>query len=115
MTVRGKHYLVSLLPILLGTLAFLLVIGPRVLDPTNIAWLGEGDAATHYMGWAFFRSSPWTFPLGMNPSYGLELGNGIIFSDSNPLLAFVFKPFNAWLPETFQYCLLYTSPSPRDS
>ncbi|SFW73780.1 MULTISPECIES: DUF6311 domain-containing protein [Pseudomonas] len=103
MTVRGKHHLVSLLPILLGTLAFLLVIGPRVLDPTNIAWLGEGDAATHYMGWAFFRSSPWTFPLGMNPSYGLELGNGIIFSDSNPLLAFVFKPFNAWLPETFQY------------
>lgn len=103
MTVRGKHHLVSLLPILLGTLAFLLVIGPRVLDPTNIAWLGEGDAATHYMGWAFFRSSPWTFPLGTNPSYGLELGNGIIFSDSNPLLAFVFKPFNAWLPETFQY------------
>ena len=103
MTVRGERYWVCLLPILLGALAFLLVIGPRVLDPTNIAWLGEGDAATHYMGWAFFRSSPWTFPLGMNPSYGLELGNGIIFSDSNPLLAFLFKPFNAWLPETFQY------------
>ncbi|WPN64954.1 DUF6311 domain-containing protein [Pseudomonas sp. P9_35] len=103
MTVRGERYWVCLLPILLGALAFLLVIGPRVLDPTNIGWLGEGDAATHYMGWAFFRSSPWTFPLGMNPSYGLELGNGIIFSDSNPLLAFLFKPFSAWLPETFQY------------
>ncbi|WP_053143563.1 DUF6311 domain-containing protein [Pseudomonas sp. P97.38] len=103
MTVRGRHYLLSLLPLLLGALAFLLVIGPRVLDPTNIAWLGEGDAATHYLGWAFFRHSPWTFPLGMNPSYGLELGNGIIFSDSNPLLAFMFKPFSAWLPDTFQY------------
>lgn len=103
MTVRGERYWVCLLPVLLGALAFLLVIGPRVLDPTNIGWLGEGDAATHYMGWAFFRSSPWTFPLGMNPSYGLELGNGIIFSDSNPLLAFLFKPFSAWLPETFQY------------
>ncbi|WP_214512075.1 DUF6311 domain-containing protein [Pseudomonas brassicacearum] len=103
MTVRGERYWVCLLPILLGALAFLLVIGPRVLDPTNIGWLGEGDAATHYMGWAFFRSSPWTFPLGMNPSYGLELGNGIIFSDSNPLLAFLFKPFSAWLPGTFQY------------
>jgi hypothetical protein len=103
MIVRGKHYLVSSLPVLLGVLAFLMVIGPRVLDPTNIAWLGEGDAATHYMGWAFFRHSPWTFPLGMNPSYGLELGNGIIFSDSNPLLALLFKPFSAWLPETFQY------------
>ncbi|MGN8276540.1 DUF6311 domain-containing protein [Pseudomonas sp. SMN5] len=103
MTVRGERYLSLLLPVLLGALAFLLVIGPRVLDPTNIAWLGEGDAATHYMGWAFFRHSPWTFPLGLNPSYGLELGNGIIFSDSNPLLALMFKPFNAWLPETFQY------------
>ncbi|MBT2340893.1 MULTISPECIES: DUF6311 domain-containing protein [Pseudomonas] len=103
MTVRGVRYPVFLLPVLLGVLAFFLVIGPRVLDPTNIAWLGEGDAATHYMGWAFFRHSPWTFPLGMNPSYGLELGNGIIFSDSNPLLALMFKPFNAWLPETFQY------------
>lgn len=103
MTVRGERYWGCLLPILLGALAFLLVIGPRVLDPTNIAWLGEGDAATHYMGWAFFRSSPWTFPLGMNPSYGLELGSGIIFSDSNPLLAFLFKPFSGWLPETFQY------------
>lgn len=103
MTVRGERYLVSLLPVLLGVLAFLMVIGPRVLNPTNIAWLGEGDAATHYLGWAFFRDSPWTFPLGMNPSYGLELANGIIFSDSNPLLAFIFKPFNAWLPETFQY------------
>lgn len=103
MTVRGERYLVSLLPLVLGVLAFLLVIGPRVLNPTNIAWLGEGDAATHYLGWAFFRESPWSFPLGMNPSYGLELANGIIFSDSNPLLAFIFKPFNTWLPETFQY------------
>lgn len=103
MTVRGQRYPMFLLPVLLGVLAFVLVIGPRVLDPTNIAWLGQGDATTHYMGWAFFRHSPWTFPLGMNPSYGLELGNGIIFSDSNPLLAFMFKPFNAWLPETFQY------------
>ncbi|SDB43189.1 hypothetical protein SAMN03159382_01022 [Pseudomonas sp. NFACC23-1] len=103
MTVRGERYWGCLLPILLGALAFLLVIGPRVLDPTNIAWLGEGDTTTHYLGWAFFRSSPWTFPLGMNPSYGLELGNGIIFSDSNPLLAFLFKPFSGWLPETFQY------------
>ncbi|MEH6350488.1 DUF6311 domain-containing protein [Pseudomonas sp. 3JA] len=103
MTVRGERYWGCLLPILLGALAFLLVIGPRVLDPTNIAWLGEGDTTTHYLGWAFFRSSPWTFPLGLNPSYGLELGNGIIFSDSNPLLAFLFKPFSGWLPETFQY------------
>ncbi|MBV4484062.1 hypothetical protein HU727_000500 [Pseudomonas sp. SWRI153] len=92
-----------LLPVLLGILAFFIVVGPRALDPTNIAWLGDGDPATHYQGWVFFRHSPWSFPLGLNPSYGLELSNGLIFSDSNPLFAFLFKPFSALLPEPFQY------------
>ncbi|KPN92267.1 DUF6311 domain-containing protein [Pseudomonas nunensis] len=99
----GKHWALELLPLLMGVLAFFIVIGPRALDPQNIAWLDSGDPATHYLGWVFFRHSPWTFPLGLNPSYGLELGSSIIFSDSNPLLALLFKPFNAWLPETFQY------------
>lgn len=95
--------MITLLPLLMGVLAFFLVIGPRALNPQNIAWLGSGDPATHYLGWVFFRQSPWTFPIGLNPTYGLELGNGIIFSDSNPLLAFLFKPFASLLPEPFQY------------
>ncbi|WP_213937296.1 DUF6311 domain-containing protein [Pseudomonas sp. dw_612] len=99
----GKHWAIALLPLLMGVVTFFIVIGPRALDPQNIAWLEVGDTATHYLGWVFFRHSPWTFPLGLNPNYGLELGNAIIFSDSNPLLALLFKPFNAWLPETFQY------------
>lgn len=99
----GKRWAVTLLPLLMGVLAFFIVIGPRALNPQNIAWLGAGDPATHYLGWVFFRHSPWTFPIGLNPTYGLELGNGIIFSDSNPLLAFLFKPFAALLPEPFQY------------
>ncbi len=93
----------ALLPVLLGILAFFIVVGPRALNPMNIAWLGDGDPATHYQGWVFFRHSPWSFPLGLNPSYGLELSNGLIFSDSNPLFAFLFKPFSALLPEPFQY------------
>lgn len=103
MSARQKHAALSLLPLLLGVLAFFCLIGPQVLDPENIAWLELGDTATHYLGWDFFRHSPWTFPLGLNPFYGLELGNSVIFSDSNPLLALLFKPFNAWLPDTFQY------------
>ena len=91
------------LPIVFGIAAFLLVVGPRPLYPTNIAWLGHGDPATHYLGWYFFRNADWLFPIGLNPNYGIELGNAILFSDSNPLLAFLFKPFRAWLPETFQY------------
>jgi hypothetical protein len=103
MKASPNHPVLGLLPLLLGVLAFFCVIGPQALDPQNIAWLEQGDPATHYLGWAYFRHSPWTFPLGLNPFYGLELGNSIIFSDSNPLLALLFKPFNAWLPATFQY------------
>ncbi|MFJ2462958.1 DUF6311 domain-containing protein [Pseudomonas sp. NPDC087615] len=99
----AKRLAVILLPVLIGLLAFFIVVGPRALNPQNIAWLGQGDPATHYLGWVFFRHAPWTFPLGLNPTYGLELGNGLIFSDSNPLLAFFFKPFDGVLPDTFQY------------
>ncbi|WP_409318432.1 DUF6311 domain-containing protein [Pseudomonas sp. KCJK9016] len=98
-----EHPALFLLPLLLGALVFFLVIGPPALNPQDIAWLEQGDPATHYLGWEFFRYSPWTFPLGLNPSYGLELSSSIIFSDSNPLLALLFKPFSAWLPDTFQY------------
>ncbi|WP_221066617.1 DUF6311 domain-containing protein [Methylomagnum ishizawai] len=94
---------IAALPVVLGMAAFWMVVGPRVLDPTNIAWLGDGDPATHYLGWQFFRHSDWHFPLGLNPDYGLELGNAIVFSDSNPLMAFLFKPVAALLPEPFQY------------
>ena len=103
MTDSVKRLAINLLPLLIGVVAFFIVIGPRALNPQNIAWLGNGDPATHYLGWVFFRQSPWTFPIGLNPSYGLELGNGIIFSDSNPLLAFLFKPFASLLPTPFQY------------
>lgn len=99
----AKRLATTLLPLLIGVLAFFIVIGPRALNPQNIAWLGNGDPATHYLGWLFFSQSPWSFPIGLNPTYGLELGNGIIFSDSNPLLAFLFKPFASLLPEPFQY------------
>ncbi|MVF13171.1 hypothetical protein FT643_13600 [Ketobacter sp. MCCC 1A13808] len=99
---RG-HWPVSLFSIAVGLLAFLAVVGPRALYPSNIAWLSAGDPAFHYLGWLFFRNSDWQFPIGLNPSYGLEISNAIIFSDSNPLFAIFFKMFSGFLPETFQY------------
>lgn len=90
-------------PVVMGVLGFILVVGHRVLDPTNLGWLGHGDPATHYLGWAFFRRGPWTFPLGANPNYGLELASGILYSDSLPVLALLFKPVSSLLPQDFQY------------
>ena len=105
MTLLNRNRLLAILaPVILGALSFFLVIGPGVLNPSNIAWLsGGGDTAQHYLGWAFFRSGPWTLPLGLNPQFGLEISSSIVFSDSIPLMAFLFKPFSLWLPEPFQY------------
>lgn len=92
-----------LCPVAFGVTAFFIVAGHRALDPTNLALFDDPDSVVGYLGWRFFRFSAWSFPLGLNPNYGLELSNAILFSDSNPLLAFLFKPFSALLPVPFQY------------
>ena len=87
----------------LGFLIFFWLCGPRCLDPTNIAWTGEGDAGQHYIGWLFYRYSDWTFPVGLSPDWGMENAAGVIHADALPLLAIPFKLFQSWLPEPFQY------------
>ena len=100
---RLTRILTLLLPVMLGTASFFLVVGPNVLNVSNIAWLRWGDPAQHFLGWVFFRKSPWSFPVGLNPAYGIEISNSIVYSDLNPLLALAFKPFSSLLPEPFQY------------
>lgn len=89
--------------LLLGLAAFLLVIGTAPLDPTNIAWLAQKDAATNYLGWSYFRASPWSWPPAANPGYGMEIAGSVMMADANPLLALPFKLIGPWLPTPFQY------------
>jgi hypothetical protein len=91
------------IPFVLGVLAFLGVTGGRILAPRNIAWLGNGDPATYFLSWDFFRHTPWGSPLGLNPRYGAELGSAIAYADNLPLFALPFKVVSRWLPEPFQY------------
>jgi len=72
-----------------------------MLNPNDISWISPGDPAQQYLGWVFFNQSAWTFPLGLNPNFGLQLGNSIVYSDSIPLMALIFKIFSPSLP--FQY------------
>ena len=103
-----KPHLRPFLPILLGFAAFLLITGGKILRPTYTDWLMEGDPATHWLGWQFFRYSPlFQWPIGANPNYGMDIGSSIVFTDSIPLLAFIFKPLNVFLPDTFQYLGLW--------
>lgn len=98
---RARREIVAAL--LLGLTAFLLVVGPAPLDPTNIAWLSESDAATNYLGWAFFHASPWAWPPAANPGYGMDIAGSVMMADANPLLALPFKLLSPLLPAPFQY------------
>lgn len=90
-------------PIIIGFIGFLLVVGISTLNVQNIAWLSKGDALFNYVGWEIFRQSPWTNPIGLNPNYGLEFGSSIVYSDSVPILAILFKLFSSLLGHPFQY------------
>lgn len=94
--------------ILLGVAAFFFITGGRILWPTNTSWLMWGDPAQHWMGWQYFRYTPlFQWPMGANPDLGMEISSSIVFTDSIPLLAFIFKLLNPLLPDTFQYTGLW--------
>ena len=83
-------------------------LGIENLYFNNIDWLlGGGDIANAQNGWTFFKNDKWHFPIGKNPNYGLEVSNSIIFSDSIPLFAFIFKIFKNFLSVNFQYFSLW--------
>ena len=93
-----------LIPLVMGVSAFLAVVGFGILNPRNVSWLlADFDMTLEYLGWAFYRYGPWTFPVGLNPNFGLDISSSIIYSNSMPLFAMVFKPFSAFLGEPFQF------------
>ncbi|WP_149539764.1 DUF6311 domain-containing protein [Siccirubricoccus phaeus] len=80
---------------LLGTLPVLLVFHLAPLNPWNQGWLLAGpmgpDPVQLWLGWTYFVHSPWAWPPGANPDYGVELGTAIFFADAIPLLALLGK------------------------
>jgi hypothetical protein len=100
-----KKFLSILFILAVALLASFFILGTSPLRGGNINWLfvANPDPLTHYLGWAFYRQSEWAFPIGLNPSYGLEISSSIVFSDSIPLFAIFFKIIGPFLPETFQY------------
>ena len=88
----------------MGISAFMVVGGFGILNPRNVSWLlADFDMTLEYLGWAFYRYGPWTFPIGLNPNFGLDISSSIIYSNSLPLFAMVFKPFSGLLGEPFQF------------
>ena len=92
-----------LILVVLSVILFCFQYGVEILNPRNILWL-EGDSYTQFIGWSFYRNSNFfTFPLLKIFDYGMDVGSTIIYTDSLPLMAILFKPFSKFLPVDFQY------------
>ena len=96
---------VFLLGALVGALFFISLYGVGILDPTREGWILNhgGDITQHYIGWEFFRDTPWHFPLGLTEGLIADQTVSCMFTDSIPLFALFFKALSPVLPETFQY------------
>lgn len=80
---------------LLGGAVILAIFGAQIVPPSNTGWMLSGqvgpDPVQYWLGWTYFRLSPWSIPPGLNPLFGMEISSSIFYADSIPLLAFVFK------------------------
>jgi len=93
---------------ILGGFFFIRTFGVLVLDFTYTDWLmSGGDLSQHYTGWVLFRNSPWYFPLGLMDNIVHPFKESIIYTDSIPAFAIIFKLLSPFLPQNFQYFGLF--------
>ena len=89
-----------------GGLAAIATLGPRILDIDDLGWLLHGtlgpDPVAYWLGWRYFAATPWHWPPGLNPEYGLEIASAIFYVDAIPLGAFIAKALQP-LVEVAQY------------
>ena len=101
--------IVGVLSAFLGGIVFIIIYGIRVLDITYDDWLlcSGGDLGQHYLGWLSYRKSSWHFPIGLIDGIVYPSHISIIYTDSIPLFAVLFKIMSPILPETVQYLGIY--------
>ncbi len=71
--------------------------------PQNVDFLLQGkDWSQHFLGWHFYRSTPWSFPLGDFTGLLYPSPTNVGYTDSIPLLAIPLKVIAPFVG-TFQY------------
>jgi hypothetical protein len=91
----------------LGFVWYLQIGGGPTLNPTHTRLILSGDWMQHWFGWLMFRREDWTLPLGTISGLLHPIGTTVGFTDSNPLLSILLKPFSSLLPAEFQFIGLW--------
>ena len=79
------------------------ILGINNINPKIENWLFTGDRVSDLLAWKYFFNDTWSFPLGSNKNFGLDISNSIAYSGSPPLYAFIFKFIKIFLPNNFNY------------
>lgn len=99
------------LSFLFGLLTTILLYGKAVIDFTSINWIlanGDGDQNQHFVGWQAFRSESWHFPITKISNLLYPNGTSVVYTDSIPGMAILFKLVKWILPTNFQYFGIWT-------
>lgn len=102
---KNNKKITFLCGLIVGVIVFILIYGYKVIDVTYDGWLltSGGDITQHYMGWKIYRNSSWNFPIGLMEGLIYPDKVSIMYMDSIPIFAILFKILSPILPETFQY------------
>ena len=103
MIIKKINTLIIVFYSILSLLLTSYILGADNLSFVSSKWLAAHDVTTDIISWKFFKDDIWRFPLGNNPNYGMDIGSGIAFSGSIPIMAIVFKLFANILPDNFHY------------
>lgn len=108
--IRLNHTSMLVISGIIGLAWFLALYGLECIDVTNVNWIYNSfnDITPHYIGWVYYRNSDWSFPLGVFSGLTGKYNNSIVYTDSIPLFAIVFKLLRGILPQTFQYFGLFS-------
>ena len=83
------------------------ILGNSFFSFTDNSWINSIDMVQDLVSWEFFKNDNWKFPIGMNPNYGMDIGNSVVFTGSIAIFAVFFKIINFILPENFHYFNLW--------
>ena len=97
-----------ILAAVMGAVVFFMLFGFSAIDINGCRLFSEGDPCMHYLGWRFFREAPWQAKIGLMNNIHYPYSISVIFTDSIPLMAVIFKVFREILPEYFNYFGLWT-------
>ena len=99
-----RKHIAEIISGLISGMIFLWLYSPKVLDPSNVDFLlVGGDLSQHYLGWELYRNGAFRWIFGLTDMAAYPYSTSVIFTDSIPICAVIFKHLFFFVKRPFQY------------